>query len=62
MAPPKELPLIVLKEAVKLIDLPPGSVSATGASEALVQSVATNCITYADRIVKARSMGSRAGP
>ena len=56
VAPPKELPLIVLKEAVKLIDLPPGSVSATGASEALVQSVATNCITYADRIVRARTV------
>jgi len=55
VAPPKELPLVVLKEAIKLVDLPPGAVGATGATEALVQSVATNCSTLSDRIVRARS-------
>ena len=55
VAPPKELPLVALKDAVKLIDLPPGAVGAQGATEALVQSVATNCATLGDRIVKARS-------
>ena len=56
VAPPKELPLAMLKDAVKLIDLPPGAVGPTGASEALVQQVATSCATYSDRIVKARSI------
>ena len=56
VAPPKELPLAILKDAVKLIDLPPGAVGPTGASEALVQQVATSCATYSDRIVKARSI------
>jgi hypothetical protein len=55
VAPPKELPINILKEAVKLVDVAPGAVTATGATEALVQSVATNCATYADRIVRARS-------
>ncbi len=56
VAPPKELPLVILKDAVKLIDLPPGAVGPTGASEVLVQQVATSCATYSDRIVKARSI------
>ena len=56
VAPPKELPLVILKEAVKLIDVAPGAVGPQGATEALVQSVATNCATYLDRIVKAQSL------
>jgi hypothetical protein len=56
VAPPKELPLAILKDAVKLIDIPPGAIGATGASEVLVQQVATSCATYSDRIVKARSI------
>ena len=54
VAPPKELPLVILKDAVKLLNLPPGGVGAQGATEALVQSVATRCNEWADRIVKAR--------
>ena len=55
VAPPKELPLVILKDAVKLLNLPPGGVGAQGATEALVQSVATRCNEWADRIVKARA-------
>jgi len=53
IAPPKELPLTVLRDAVKLIGLPPGAVGARGANEALVQAVATNATGYATRIVNA---------
>jgi hypothetical protein len=56
VVPPKELPITLLKDAAKLVDIPPGAVAATGATEALVQTVATNCATYADRIVTARSV------
>ena len=56
VAPPKELPLAILKDAIKLIDLAPGAVAANGASEVLVQQVATNCATFSDRIVKVRSI------
>ncbi len=55
IAPPKELPINLLKDVVKLLDVAPGAVGVNGASEALVQMVATNCATYADRIVRARS-------
>lgn len=54
VAPPKELPINLLKDAVKLVDVAPGAVSATGATEALVQAVATNCATFSDRVVRAR--------
>ncbi len=54
VAPPKELPLVILKDAIKLIDLPPGAVGAQGANEALIQSVATKCHEWGERIVKAR--------
>jgi hypothetical protein len=55
IAPPKELPLLLLKDAVKLLDLPPGAVGAQGATESLVQSVVTHCSEWADRIVKGRT-------
>ncbi len=55
VAPPKELPLVLLKEAVKLIDLPPGAVGQQGANEALIHSVATKCAELSDRIVTARA-------
>ena len=55
VVPPKELPLVILKDALKLLGLPPGGVGAQGATEALVQSVATRCNELADRIVKARA-------
>jgi hypothetical protein len=56
VAPPKELPINLLKDAVKLVDVPPGAVTAAGANETLVQAVATNCATYSDRIVRARTV------
>lgn len=55
LASPKELPLTILKDAVKLLDLPPGAVGAQGANEALVQSIGTRCAEWGDRIVKARA-------
>jgi hypothetical protein len=56
VAPPKELPINTLKDSVKLIDVPPGAVGVNGATEALVQAVATNCATFSDRIVKVRTV------
>jgi len=56
VSPPKELPLVILKEAVKLLDLGAGTVSAQGATEPLVQAVAANCLTQIDRVVKARTI------
>ena len=56
VAPPKELPIKVLRDAVQLVDVPPGQVGASGATEALVQSVATKCAEYADRIARARGL------
>jgi hypothetical protein len=55
VAPPKELPLVILKEALKLIDLPPGTVGPQGTSDSVVQSVATKCHEFGDRILKGRS-------
>lgn len=53
VAPPRELPIKILRDAVQLVDVPPGHVGANGATEALVQSVATRCAEYADRIARA---------
>ncbi|MCY3960888.1 MAG: DUF6079 family protein [bacterium] len=55
VAPPKELPITVLKEAVQLVDISAGNVSASGAREELVQHVATRCIEYAGRIARVRA-------
>lgn len=54
VAPPKELPIKVLRDAVQVVDIPPGHVGAGGATEGLVQEVATNCAMYAERIATAR--------
>ena len=56
VAPPKELPLTILKEVVKLLDLPVGAIGAQGASETLVQQVATKCTEYIDRLIEAKSI------
>lgn len=56
VAPPRELPLVILREAVGLIGLPTGSVASTGANEALVQQVVSACEGYVERIVKARGV------
>ena len=55
VAPPRELPITVLKDAVQLVDIPAGHVGNDGASEALVQNVATRCAEYAERVARARS-------
>ena len=54
VAPPRELPITTLKNAVQLVDIPAGHVGAGGATEALVQNVATRCAEYADKIARAR--------
>ncbi len=54
VAPPRELPITTLKNAVQLVDIPAGHVGAGGATEALVQNVATRCAEYAERIARAR--------
>lgn len=55
VAPPQELPLTTLKKAIGLIDIPPGHVGPLGANADLVQSVATKCAEYADKIADART-------
>lgn len=55
VAPPRELPITVLKDAVQLVDIPAGHVGNEGATEALVQNVATRCAEYAERLARARS-------
>ena len=54
VAPPRELPIIVLREAIQLLDVPAGHVGHAGATEALVQNVATRCADYAGRLAQAR--------
>ena len=54
VAPPRELPIRILKDAAQLVDIPAGHIGANGATEALVQDVATRCAEYANRIVRAR--------
>ena len=54
VAPPRELPIRILKDAAQLVDIPGGHIGANGATEALVQDVATRCAEYANRIVRAR--------
>lgn len=54
VAPPRELPITTLKNAVQLVDIPAGHVGAGGATEALVQNVATRCAEYAERIARVR--------
>ena len=56
VAPPRELPIRILREAIGLVDIPVGHVAANGATEALVQNIATNCAGYVDRIVAARGL------
>ena len=55
VAPPRELPIRRLREAVGIVDIPPGYVLAQGATEALVKNVATNCASYVERIARARA-------
>ena len=55
VAPPQELPLTTLKEAIGLIDIPPGHVGPLGATPDLVQSVATKCAEYAEKIANTRT-------
>ena len=55
VAPPQQLPLTVLKEAIGLVDIPAGHVGPLGADPPLVQSVATNSTLYAGRIAKAQA-------
>lgn len=55
VAPPKDLPITVLKESVQLVDIPAGRVGAKGATEDLVQDVATRCAEYSDRIARVRA-------
>ena len=54
VAPPRELPIQILREAIRLVDIPPGYVRAEGADEPLVQNVGARCINYVDRIAAAR--------
>lgn len=54
IVPPRELPIQILRDAVLLMDIPPGHVRPDGADEHLVQSVGVRCIDYADRIATAR--------
>lgn len=54
VAPPRELPIQTLQQAVQLVDVPPGHVRTDGASKPLVQSVVASCIKYAERIATAR--------
>ncbi len=56
VAPPKELPIRVLKKAVTLVGIPAGHVGPSGATETLVKSVATSCTDYTERIAKARGL------
>lgn len=54
VAPPRELPITILRDAVQLVDVPAGHVGSDGATEALVQNVATRCSEYAKRVARAR--------
>ena len=54
IAPPRELPIQILRDAIRLVDIPPGHVRADGADEPLVQNVGTRCINYVERIAAAR--------
>jgi hypothetical protein len=56
VAPPAALPLVLLKDAVELLDLPPGAVRPNGADESLVQQVGTRCHEYSQRILDAKSV------
>ena len=56
VAPPKELPLTILKDVVKVLDLPVGAVGAQGATEQLVQQIAIKCNEYIDRVIAAKGV------
>ena len=56
VAPPKELPIVILRDALQLLGLRPGAVGQQGASEALVQQVGTRCEEYSARMVTARAV------
>ncbi len=55
VVPPQELPLTILKEALNLVDIPAGYVTPLGATPDLVQSAATKCAEYAEKITSARA-------
>lgn len=55
IAPPKELPIVQLREVAKLLRLPPGIVTDQGVSEAAVQQVLTAAGDLLQRVVQARS-------
>ena len=54
VARPRELPIQILREAIRLVDIPLGHVRAEGADKPLVENVGTRCIKYLERIAAAR--------
>jgi hypothetical protein len=55
IAPPKELPVLQLREVAKLLELPPGIVADQGVSEAAVQQILTAAGDRLKRVVEARA-------
>jgi len=54
LAPPKELPILQLREVAKLLGLPPGIVPEHGVKEEAVQQILTAANVLLQRVVRAR--------
>jgi hypothetical protein len=53
LAPPKALPILALREAAALLDIAPGAIPDSGATEAVVQQILDKTQNYLNRVVEA---------
>jgi hypothetical protein len=53
LAPPKELPLVALRDIARLLDIAPGAISDSGAAEPVVQQILDNTQSYLNRVLAA---------
>lgn len=53
LAPPKALPLVALRDIARLLDIAPGAIPDSGATEPVVQQILDNTQTYLNRLLAA---------
>jgi Family of unknown function (DUF6079) len=58
LAPPKALPIVALREAAALLDIAPGAIPDSGATEGVVQQILDKTQTYLNRVVDAEQQVS----
>ena len=58
VAPPKALPIVALRDAASLLDIAPGAIPDSGATEAVVQQILDKTQLYLNRVLEAEEQVS----